>query len=86
MQSEGIPWVEDPEMDRRMKAAAIAMGGVRTVGQLPIDNLTAHRASFRRAYQAAAEKERTSNRQLTAAETGCRKVLAFRPVGKVLEG
>ena len=85
MQADGVPWVEDPEMDRRMKAAAIAMGGVRAVGQLPIDNLVAHRASFRRGYQAAAEKERTSNRELSAAETGCRKVLPFRGPVKAIQ-
>jgi len=62
MAARGMPWVRDPDMDRRMKHASTALGGPRKAGQMSDRDLVANRASFRLAYRAVADEEDTTRK------------------------
>jgi len=80
IQAMGLPWVnEDGDMDRRMKHAAMACGGVRKLGQSRESEMMAHRANFRTAYQAVAGEERIT-RQPKALPMGARRNTLMFPV------
>lgn len=76
MQVAGEAWLQDTEMDRRMKHAAQAAGGVRHLGRCDISEQMANRASFRAAYREAQQREEITGRPI-ALETRGSKVVRF---------
>lgn len=83
---DGEPWVQDPDLDRRMKHACTSVGGPLVLGRAHEDTLVAHRASFRRAFQSVQEREEITGKHV-AIEMRGKRVVAFpgRPAAK-LEG
>lgn len=57
LEAQAQPWTDDPSMDRRMKAAAQAAGGVKELGTHEAFHDAADRAAFVRAYRAITERE-----------------------------
>lgn len=81
--AKGLPWVRDPDEDRRLKHAAEALGGPSSWRVLKVDDMGMHRASFRAAYRGVAQHERTTGQPKALPQgVGRNRVLFAAPGGE----
>ena len=79
--ARGASWVADPEIDRRLKHAAQALGGASSWRVLKTADIGMHRASFRTAYRSVSDHETVTGQPKGLPEGVGRNVVLFPVAG-----